>query len=78
MVKQGYPCSFLDYQYLINPSISFFPSFKFYDAQLKSGINQSQLPLIGGFDWPNKDVGIAIINTDQREEHTNGSIQNTR
>ena len=75
---QGYPSCFLDYQYLINPSISFFPSYQFYSAKLKSGIDQEQLPMINGFNWPNKDVGMCLIHASEPEEHVNGSIQNTR
>lgn len=78
LVRQGYPFTFLDYQYLINPAIAFFPSLRFYNANLKSGIDQEQLPLIGGFTWPNSQVGMALINVNEEEEHTAGSIQNTR
>lgn len=79
LTMQGYPTSFLNTQYLINPNISYFPSLKFYGARLKSGIDVETTPLIPGFDWPRDQVGMALINVeDSHEEYWNQSLQNTR
>lgn len=75
---QGYPNVFLEFQYLVNPSISFFSSYKFYNFKLKNGTDKFQLPPVGGFPWPNPEVPIAFINISDAEERTIFSYQNTR
>lgn len=78
LAKQGYPLTFLDTQYMINPSIAFFSSHKFYNAKLKSGVDPVQTPLVDGFPWPNPDVGIAIVNINHSEEVLQYSLQNSK
>lgn len=78
LAKQGYPTCFLDTQYLINPSIAFFPSYKFYSAKLKSGIDNLQSPLVEGFNWPNPNIGIVLIDIEAEEEANLYSLQNHR
>lgn len=42
----------LNVQYRMHPTIASFPSDKFYEGQLKNGIDCADRPLIAGFEWP--------------------------
>ncbi|KAG1710484.1 Regulator of nonsense transcripts 1 [Nymphon striatum] len=65
--NEGHSVLMLDIQYRMHPGIAMFPSKRFYDSKLKTGLKTSDRPLIKGFLWPNKDVPVAFMNVKSRE-----------
>ena len=78
LVKQGVQPHLLDVQYRMHPSISEFPSYKFYNSQLHNGISPSDRPIVQGFDWPSQLTRVAFINVKGTEQIYSSSIQNSR
>ena len=78
LVKQGIQPNLLNIQYRMHPSIAQFPSFKFYDNMLENGIDDSQRPIVPGFNWPNPAVRVAFVNVKGYEQVYASSIQNPR
>jgi len=78
LIKQGISATTLNIQYCMSPSLSIFPSLKFYQGKIESGIDNSQTPLVNGFDWPNPEVNAAFINIESIEELVDNSYINTR
>jgi len=78
LVKQGVQPHLLDIQYRMHPSISEFPSYKFYNSQLQNGIDASDRQIVQGFDWPSQLTRVAFINVKGNEQVHASSIQNSR
>lgn len=78
LVKQGVQPHLLDVQYRMHPSISEFPSYKFYNSQLHNGISPSDRPIVQGFDWPSQLTRVAFVNVKGTEQIYSSSIQNPR
>ena len=78
LVKQGVQPHLLDVQYRMHPSISEFPTQKFYNNMLKNGVNALDRPIIPGFSWPNQAVRVTFVNVKGVEQIYSSSIQNTR
>lgn len=51
----GLPVTLLDTQYRMHPAISKFPSLRFYDGKVKSGVPGSDRPPPKGIPWPNEN-----------------------
>ena len=76
LIKQGVQPTRLNIQYCMSPSLSLFSSMKFYQGKIENGIEQSQTPLINGFDWPNPEINCAFIDVESKEEFVRDTFIN--
>lgn len=73
LVNKEIPVQFLDTQYRMHPGISEFPSFHFYNNQIKTGISKEKRPIIPGFSWPNSEIPVAFVNLTESYEARRGN-----
>jgi superfamily I DNA and/or RNA helicase len=68
----------LDVQYRMHPSIAYFPSTFFYNGLLKNGVTCNERILEPSrFVFPNKEIPIAFIPVNGKEERNNNSYRNS-
>eukprot|EP01132_Coremiostelium_polycephalum_P006660 gene6660-8239_t len=66
----------LNVQYRSHPKLMEFPSKYFYDSQLLNGVNENDRPIPLGFEWPNPNIPMALININGKELVMNQSYYN--
>ena len=62
----------------MHPSLYVFSSYRYYQGFISSGVTESQVPLIKGLDWPNKNINVMFLNVASREEIIGNSVVNQR
>merc|ERR1719265_1158933 len=60
----------------MHPMIAAFSAKEFYHGKLKTGVSPAKRPPPRGFDWPQRESGIAFLHSDGRERRDGESRAN--
>lgn len=74
--RNGVPSLLLTTQYRMHPAIAYFPSNRFYDGRISSGVSDAERPFLQYFPWPNNKIPVALIDCDGKEERVSSNTIN--
>jgi len=70
LIGLGLPHYFLNTQFRMHPAIATFSSFSFYDGRLLNGVPPDKRMPPAGFNWPNPQAGVALLDSFSAESKT--------
>lgn len=76
LAQNGLDTFLLDKQYRMHPEIARFPSMKFYNGKVTSGVSAKDRPLVNAEPWTSNNFPVVFINSDHPEQRAQSTAAN--